>query len=120
MGHQIVKQPDGRLAIFSDGNDGGCWIRWDMTVVEVGDYYAGRAADSARESALRTARLVSQDKASEAYYQFTETFDKLNATSKYNGHTVLDGPVSQKRLDDLAAMDAEWDEMQERRNAAEG
>jgi len=108
VGHQIVKQPNGKLAIFSDGVDGGCWLRWDMTVEEVGEYYAQRAADSTRESALRTAGLVVSDQARKAYYQFTESFAVLNATSKYNGHDVLDGPVDEETMVELAEQDIDY------------
>jgi hypothetical protein len=113
VGHQITKQPDGRLAIFSDGVDGGCWLRWDMTPDEVVEYYAERAAESARESARRTVECVVNDEPRKAYYQFAETFAVLNATSKYNGHEVLDGPVDEQKLRDLAEMDAEMREMQD-------
>jgi hypothetical protein len=109
VGHQISKQPDGKLAIFSDGVDGGCWLRWDMTPDEVVEYYAERAAQNARESVWRTVNHIVNDEPRKAYYQFYEPFAVLNATSKYNGHDVLDGPVDRKTLDDLVSADAEFD-----------
>lgn len=97
MGHQIVKQPDGRLAIFSDGvND---WLVWDATPDEIVEYYAKRAADSARDSARRTVEAVMEDRAREVYCQFVETFAHLNAIAKATGSTEgPDGPVDEDVL----------------------
>jgi hypothetical protein len=102
MGHQIVKQPDGRLAVFSDGVD--AWIVWDATPEEIVEYYAERAAESARVSARRTVAAVMEDRAREAYYQFTRTFAELNAVHKATGQTEgPEGPVDQETL-------REWEE----------
>lgn len=108
MGHQIVKQPDGRLAIFSDGvND---WLRWDMTPHEVVEYYAERAAQSARESASRTVHYVMTDNPRKAYYQFTRTFAELNAVAKHGGSTDgPEGPVDEKTMLDLDNMVREFE-----------
>lgn len=102
MGHQIVKQPDGKLAIFSDGVDYGCWLRWDMTPDEVVEWFAERAAESQRSSARRQVDLVLAD-SSYAYGRYGETFAYLNATSKATGHHVLDGPVDEERLAEMTA-----------------
>lgn len=97
MGHQIIKQPDGRLAIYSDGVDNGCWLRWDMSEEDVVEYYAERAAKSARESARRTVRHVVQDEPRKAYYQFTMTFAEANAHNKvWHGDQGPEGPVDEK------------------------
>ena len=99
MGHQIVKQPDGKLAIFSDSvND---WIVWDATAEEVVEYYAERAAESARESARRTVGHVMADEPRKSYYQFTQTFAVLNAVSKHGQGHVLPGPVDEGKLAEL-------------------
>jgi hypothetical protein len=89
VGHQIVKQPDGRLAIFSVGTNS--WLVWDATPEEIVEYYAERAADSARDSARRTVQHVMDDEPRKAYYQFTETFEHLNAIVKACGESS-DGP----------------------------
>jgi len=49
MGHQIIKQPDGKLAVYSSGVD--AWVVVDASPEELLDYYAKRAADDARRSA---------------------------------------------------------------------
>jgi hypothetical protein len=72
--HQIIRQPNGRLAVFSSGvND---WIIADVTAYELAEYYARRAAEDARGKYLHTARLVLEDKADQAYYQFTMTYEE--------------------------------------------
>jgi hypothetical protein len=104
MGYQIVKQPDGRLAIFSDGMD--CWLRWDMNAAECAEWFAKRAADSARISAAHQIDLVLADSPF-AYGCDAYTFAELNATSKASGHEVLDGPVDEKTYARLSAV---WEE----------
>jgi hypothetical protein len=100
MGHQIVKQPEGRLAIFSDGVDGGCWLRWDMNAAQCAEWFADRAARSARESAARQVGLVLADSPL-AYGRDAHTFAELNAYSQANGHEVLNGPVDAVLLAEL-------------------
>lgn len=112
MGHQIVKQPNGLLAIFSDGVN--AWLRWDMTPHDVTEYYAERAAQSARESAARTVHKVMTDRPREAYYQFTQTFAELNAVAKASGSEVLDGPVDEDVLRRYAELDRQEAERQDR------
>jgi hypothetical protein len=53
MGHQIIKQPDGRLAVFSSVVD--AFVVLDATQQELVDWYAEEAARDARE---RTQRLL--------------------------------------------------------------
>jgi hypothetical protein len=73
VGHQVIKQPDGRLAIFSDGVED--WIITDATQQEIEDYYADKAADRARESARETCEAVLAGNASNIYCQFTMTYE---------------------------------------------
>jgi hypothetical protein len=100
MGHQVIKQPDGRYAIFSSVVDS--WIVYDATRQDVIDYYVEKAAEDARRSATRTLDLIEEDPR-KAYCQFTMTFAEANATSKHSGGEVLDGPVDEKVLAELAA-----------------
>lgn len=74
MGHQIIRQPDGLLAVFSNSAGGGlrpgtdpeddnswadgCWILMGATQAELEEYYAERAAKSARESARQAIEAV--------------------------------------------------------------
>ena len=104
MGHQIIKQPDDLYAVFSSGVD--AWILYDCTRQDVIDYYALKAFRDAEE---RTARIIDQvdDDPRTAYYQFTMTFAEANAQSQHSGGQVLDGPVDERVLEELRALDAE-------------
>jgi hypothetical protein len=77
MSHQIIKQPDGKLAVFSDNVD--AWILYDASPDEVVRYYEERAAKDARESAQRTVDLVLADQPRKVYYQFAMTFEEADA-----------------------------------------
>lgn len=77
MGHQIIRQPDGKLAVYSSGVD--AWMIVDSSPEELLDYYAERAADDARRSARRTIDAVLADAPQQVYYQFAMTFDEANA-----------------------------------------
>ena len=83
MGHQIIQQPDGKLAIFSTGVDS--WIVMDATPDEIADYYAERAAADARRSARNTLNRVLAGKPREVYCQFAMTFDEANQESREHG-----------------------------------
>ncbi len=85
MGHQIIKQPDGLLAVFSTVTDS--WILYDATPGELVEYYAERAARDARRSAQETVGSVLADDARSKYYQFTMTFDEANREHLARGHT---------------------------------
>lgn len=102
MGHQIIKQPNGLLGIFSDSVDYGAWLRWDMTPKQVKKYYARRAAKEAKESVGRVLEHVLADEPREAYYQFAYTFAEANAHAKlYHPNEGPEGPVDEKVLEDL-------------------
>lgn len=56
MGQQIIRQPDGRLAVFSTVTDG--IVLYDATAQEVADYFAEEAATEARRRAKRLVEAV--------------------------------------------------------------
>jgi hypothetical protein len=107
MGHQVIKQPDGKYAIFSSFTD--TWIVYDATRQDVIDYYAEKAAKDAREAAARLLDDVDENPR-KAYFQFAMTFAEANAQSKASGGEVLDGPVDEKLL---AELEAPWDEAED-------
>lgn len=78
MGYQIIKQPDGRLCLWSTYTDS--IVATDATAEEVISFFIKRAAEDARRSAGRSAGrivdLVLADRARETYYQFTMTYDE--------------------------------------------
>jgi hypothetical protein len=84
----VIRQPDGRLAVFSDGTDR--WIRWDNTPEEIVEWYAQRAAEDARRSARETVDAVL---AGTAIYdpRFVMSFEEANAESGASGGKVLPG-----------------------------
>jgi hypothetical protein len=77
MGHQIIKQPDGRLAVFSSVVDD--WIIRDATQQELEDYYAGEAATKARKDTRRVCEAVLAGNARSVYYQFAMSFAEAEA-----------------------------------------
>lgn len=81
MGHQIIKQPDGRYAVFSSFTDQ--WVMWDATAEDLERYYAEKASNEARE---RTRDLIGRIERNprRAYYQFTMTFEQANRVSVEN------------------------------------
>lgn len=83
MGHQIVKQPDGRLAVFSTTADG--FLFFDATEEEVVEYYAEEAAERARESTRRTIEMVKTGKPRAPYAQFTLSWKEAMAMHVENG-----------------------------------
>jgi hypothetical protein len=83
MGHQIIKQPDGRLAIFSSVVDD--WIITDATQAELEDYYAEKAAEGARKKAHEICEAVLSGNARKMYYQFTMTFKEACAQVRDHG-----------------------------------
>ena len=76
MGHQIIRQPDGKLAVYSSVVD--AWILVDASPDELLDYYAERAAKDARRSAQHTIDAVMAGEPNRIYCQFTMTFDEAN------------------------------------------
>jgi len=90
MGHQIIRQPDGKLAVFSSVVD--AWILVDAEPEDLLDYYAEKAAEDARRSAQRTIDAVLSGEPRQAYYQFAMTFEEADVTSREsNGPYWADG-----------------------------
>jgi hypothetical protein len=90
MGHQIIRQPDGKLAVFSSTTD--TWILTDASPEELEDYYAERAAEDARRSARKTLGHVLAGEPRKAYYQFAMTFTEADEMSReHDGAWWQDG-----------------------------
>lgn len=89
MGHQIIRQPDGKLAVFSSVVDS--WILSDATPEDLEDYYAEKAAEDARQSVRRIIGRVMAGEPRKAYYQFAMTFDEANGISLGSGGEWWDG-----------------------------
>ena len=96
MGHQIVRQPDGKLAVFSTGVD--AWIRKDATPEGISDYYAEKAAEDARRDVAETVAHVLAGEPRRVYCQFTMTFDEANQSSREGGGEWWDGSEWQRSV----------------------
>jgi|SRR5215831_10800901 len=89
MGHQIIRQPDDKLAVFSSSTD--TWILFDVSPEELLDYYAEKAGEDARRQTQVTLDLVLSGQQTRAYYQFTMSFDEANQTSAEHEGPVWEG-----------------------------
>lgn len=83
MSRQIIKQPDGRYAIFSSVTD--TIIVYDAHAPEIIDWFADRAAQDARVAAARQLGHVEGGRPREAYAQFAMTWDEALAADKEAG-----------------------------------
>ena len=86
MGHQVIKQPDGKLAVFSSVVDD--WIITDATAQELEDHYAA-VAGKARAGTREITEAVLSGNARKIYYQFTMTYEEAGALRAYRHE---DGP----------------------------
>lgn len=84
MGNQILRQPDGKYAIFSSITD--TIIVWDVTEDEAVEYFAETAAEHARQDARRVITHVAEGNPSKAYYQFAMTWEEaLDKDRRHRG-----------------------------------
>lgn len=81
MGEQIIKQPDGKLAVFNSSVDD--FTGWDLTPEELIEWRAEQAAEEARRTArLYIDRVLSGE--SRPYAQFTMTWDQAVERAGHN------------------------------------
>lgn len=74
MGQQIIRQPDGRLAVFSTVVD--AFIVTDATPEELLDWRAAEAAEEARRVTQRQLDHVLAGEPERSYFQFTKTWEE--------------------------------------------
>lgn len=89
MGYQILKQPDGQLAIFSSYTD--TFVAMDATPDEVTEWFADLAAHDARTSVRRILNHVIADDPRGAYYQFAVTWDEAARKNEEHGGELAYG-----------------------------
>jgi hypothetical protein len=77
MGYQVIKQPDGKLAIFSSYTDS--WAEKDLLPADVINFFADIAESEARRDATKIVANVLADEPRKSYYQFTRTYEEAQA-----------------------------------------
>jgi hypothetical protein len=87
MGHQIITQPDGKLAVYSSSVD--AWILFNASPEELVEYYAERAAEDARRDVQRILGHVLAGEPREVYYQFAMTFEEADDLVAEHGNQRL-------------------------------
>ncbi|MEV8248047.1 hypothetical protein AB0R01_30390 [Streptomyces rochei] len=83
MGHQIIKQPDGRLAVFSSFTD--TFVVMDATPDEIVKWFGDRAAESERDRTRTVLNHVLADNPRAAYAQFAHTWDEARRLNEDHG-----------------------------------
>jgi hypothetical protein len=73
MGHQIIKQPNGKYCVFSTVVDNV--ILKDATRQELMEYYGDKAKREAMRSTWKTIQDIEDGK--RPYAQFTKTYDEM-------------------------------------------
>lgn len=82
MGQQIIKQPDGKLAVFSSVVD--AFIVVDATPEEILDWRAEQAAEDARRATQRELDAVLADDPRRVYFQFARTWEEASEMDRQN------------------------------------
>jgi hypothetical protein len=86
MGKQIIRQPNGRYAIFSTGTD--TIHMWDATADEVVEHFVERAVEDARREWRRIVECVAAGEPRRVYYQFTMTWEEALELDREHGGEV--------------------------------
>lgn len=90
MGQQIIKQPDGRLAVFSSITD--TFIIVDATPEEIVEWRAEQAAAKERERTQRELDAVLANDPRRVYFQFTRTWEEAAQTNREHGGEEVGQP----------------------------
>ncbi len=99
MGSQIIRQPDGRFALYSTNTD--TIAIWDASAEEIVEHFAALAAEDARVAAWAKLDHIRAGRPREAYHQFTMTWgEALLADREHGGEAwecfPMPAPVSQE------------------------
>lgn len=78
MGQQIIKQPNGRLAVWDSGCDR--FIMTDATIEEIIEDRVEEHRKTITESAMRSLEMLNAG--GKPYFQFTKTFEECVETIK--------------------------------------
>lgn len=84
MGHQIIKQPDGKLAIFDASAN--VLVYWNATEDEIIEWFVHRAAQRARDEVTPRVRHVAAGNPRKVYFQFVMSWEEaLGEDRRFNG-----------------------------------
>jgi hypothetical protein len=83
MGYQVVKQPDGKLAIFSSYSD--TIVGWNADPDEIIQWFVDAAAEREREAITKLVEAVVNDESKRVYYQFAHTWDEVLEMDREQG-----------------------------------
>ncbi|MFB7359647.1 hypothetical protein [Streptomyces gardneri] len=83
MSQQIMKQPDGLLAVFSSVTD--TFVVVDATPEELVEWRAQQAAEAAREQTRRELQHVLADNPRGAYFQSARSWEEASALNRAHG-----------------------------------
>lgn len=83
MGQQIIKQPDGKLAVFDTVTDS--FVVVDATPEEIIEWRAEEAAEQARERTKAELQRVLDDQVERPYRQFTLTWEQAAQMDRAGG-----------------------------------
>lgn len=73
MAKQIIKQPNGKFAIFSSGTD--TFHYTNLTAEEVEEHFVRRAIETTRDEIRDILENVKNDQPGKVYYQFATTWE---------------------------------------------
>jgi hypothetical protein len=82
VGNRIIKQPDGKYAVFSSGTD--TIIFWDATYDEIVEFFVQRAVEVATRDVKQVLDRVAADEPL-PYYQFTMTWEEALEQDREGG-----------------------------------
>lgn len=83
VGNQIIKQPDGKYAVFSSITD--TIVFWDATEEEVVQFFVDKVAEDTRRSVEKILTHVSAGQPRKAYYQFAMTWKEALSYDREHG-----------------------------------
>lgn len=82
MGRQIIKQPDGKFAVWSTVADG--LMAHGMTRAEVEDLFVNEAKRDALDRVRQVLDLVDSGRARDAYFQFVKPWAEALREHNHN------------------------------------
>lgn len=87
MGHQIIKQPDGRLAVLSSFTD--TFVLMDATPDEVVEWFGQRAAEAEQDRTRTILGHVLADNPRAAYFQFARSWEEACQLNQDHGGDLI-------------------------------